>query len=91
MTDQRTHSRSKPDILDRWKLIAEQLGDDGAGLRLQLDDIEAAENSFDTLTKAAQGRSHSREEDTRGAQSIGRISCSGNRADRFAVTIALEL
>ncbi|MGI9423019.1 MAG: hypothetical protein ACR2PA_07485 [Hyphomicrobiaceae bacterium] len=54
MTDQPHTFQIEPDILDRWKLIAEELGDDGAGLRLQLDDIEAGENSFDTLAKAAQ-------------------------------------
>jgi len=54
MTDQSHTFQIEPDILDRWKLIAEQLGDDGAGLRLQLDDIDAGENTFDTLTKAAQ-------------------------------------
>ena len=41
-------------ILDRWKLIAEQFGDEGAGLRLQLAEIDAGENTYDTLMEAVE-------------------------------------
>ena len=43
-----------PDLLDRWKLVAEELGDDAAGLRLQLEQIEPGENTRHTLDRAAE-------------------------------------
>jgi hypothetical protein len=42
-----------PDLLDRWQLVAEELGDHGAGLRLTLREIEVGENARQTVKKAA--------------------------------------
>ena len=45
MTDDIKRIQVAPDLLDRWQLIAEQLGEHGAGLRLRLHEIEAGTNT----------------------------------------------
>jgi len=59
-----------PDLLDRWKLVAEELGDHGAGLRLELEQIEPGQNTRHTLSRAADAARRSEHETSGEAKTL---------------------